>query len=87
MNCGILPRLLILIFITGVAAWAQSSSGWHDPSPHKVQFVTVEESVRLEVLNWGGVRIVELPGANRYLFPSNAVDVIREVRVLLVRMR
>jgi len=48
-----LPRLFILIFITGMAR-AQSSSGWHDPSPHKVQFATVEEGVRLEVLDWGG---------------------------------
>lgn len=54
MNCGILPRLFILIFITGTAASGQGSSGWHDPSPHKVQFVTVEEGVRLEVLDWGG---------------------------------
>ena len=29
-------------------------SAWHDPSPHRVQFVTVEDGVRLEVLDWGG---------------------------------
>jgi pimeloyl-ACP methyl ester carboxylesterase len=27
---------------------------WHDPSPHTVQFVTVEKDVKLEVLDWGG---------------------------------
>ena len=27
---------------------------WHDPSPHTVQFVTVDKAVRLEVLDWGG---------------------------------
>ncbi len=27
---------------------------WHDPSPHKVSFVTVENNVKLEVLDWGG---------------------------------
>jgi non-heme chloroperoxidase len=27
---------------------------WHDPSPHKVQSVTVEKDVQLEVLDWGG---------------------------------
>ena len=31
-----------------------SEPTWHDPSPHKVQFVTVERDVRLEVLDWGG---------------------------------
>lgn len=36
------------------AASAQQSVPWHDPSRHKVQFVTVEENVQLEVLDWGG---------------------------------
>ena len=33
---------------------AQQSTGWRDPSPHKIQFVTVDENARLEVLDWGG---------------------------------
>jgi len=32
----------------------QQAAPWHDPSPHKVQFVTVEEGARLEILDWGG---------------------------------
>jgi pimeloyl-ACP methyl ester carboxylesterase len=28
--------------------------GWHDPSPHRVRLITVDSSVRLEVLDWGG---------------------------------
>jgi non-heme chloroperoxidase len=27
---------------------------WHDPSPHTVQFITVDKDVKLEVLDWGG---------------------------------
>jgi len=27
---------------------------WRDPSKHRIQFVTVEPGVRLEVLDWGG---------------------------------
>jgi non-heme chloroperoxidase len=27
---------------------------WHDQSPHSVQFVTVDNNVKLEVLDWGG---------------------------------
>jgi pimeloyl-ACP methyl ester carboxylesterase len=27
---------------------------WRDPSPHTTRFVTVDSSVRLEVLDWGG---------------------------------
>jgi pimeloyl-ACP methyl ester carboxylesterase len=33
---------------------AQAGTTWRDPSPHQVRFVTVESSVRLEVLDWGG---------------------------------
>lgn len=33
---------------------AQKFASWHDPSKHSVQFVAVEEGVRLEVLDWGG---------------------------------
>ena len=31
-----------------------ASSDWKDPSPHSVQFITVDKDVRLEVLDWGG---------------------------------
>jgi len=27
---------------------------WHDPSPHRITFVTVDDGVKLEVLDWGG---------------------------------
>jgi pimeloyl-ACP methyl ester carboxylesterase len=33
---------------------AQDAPNWRDPSPHQVRFVSVESSVRLEVLDWGG---------------------------------
>lgn len=43
---------------------AQESTVWRDPSPHKIQFVSVDEDVRLEVLDWGGAgrRVVLLSG-------------------------
>jgi pimeloyl-ACP methyl ester carboxylesterase len=33
---------------------ATPESAWKDPSPHSVQLVTVDEHIRLEVLDWGG---------------------------------
>jgi pimeloyl-ACP methyl ester carboxylesterase len=27
---------------------------WHDPSKHNIQFITVDDGTRLEVLDWGG---------------------------------
>src|SRR6185295_13423890 len=32
----------------------QTDTAWRDPSPHQVRFVTVDSSIRLEVLDWGG---------------------------------
>jgi non-heme chloroperoxidase len=37
-----------------VFAKTTPTTEWKDPSPHKVQFVTVDEDVNLEVLDWGG---------------------------------
>jgi pimeloyl-ACP methyl ester carboxylesterase len=36
------------------AALCMGQGVWPDPSPHSVQFIPVEEKVRLEVLDWGG---------------------------------
>jgi non-heme chloroperoxidase len=33
---------------------SQSAPPWRDPSPHQVRWITVDSSVRLEVLDWGG---------------------------------
>ena len=48
MNQAI-PLLVGLYLLTG-----QSDTARGDPSPHQVRFVTVDSSVRLEVLDWGG---------------------------------
>src|ERR1700694_5401581 len=45
--------VLLLVSLTGRLS-AQGSTPWHDPSPHTVQFVTVDKNVKLEVLDWGG---------------------------------
>jgi non-heme chloroperoxidase len=51
-------RLSSLTFLLLTAfAWhvsAQGTAAWRDPSPHMVQFVTVDKDVKLEVLDWGG---------------------------------
>ena len=49
-----LSRFLVLSLAVTLIGFAQDSAAWHDPSKHKVQFVTVDKGVRLEVLDWGG---------------------------------
>lgn len=43
---------------------ATKDTAWLDPSPHRVQFITVQNAVKLEVLDWGGSGrpLVLLPG-------------------------
>ena len=56
--------VLLLVSLPGRLS-AQQPAIWHDPSPHKVQFVTVDKDVKLEVLDWGGTGrpLVLLAGA------------------------
>jgi pimeloyl-ACP methyl ester carboxylesterase len=51
------------LFVVGLAvlgvpilarALSQPDAAWRDPSPHQVRWVTVDSSIRLEVLDWGG---------------------------------
>jgi len=49
-----LRHALPALFLAVLPAFAQQAPPWHDPSPHKVQFVTVDKDVKLEVLDWGG---------------------------------
>ena len=47
-------RTVLPILWAGSPLYAQESPVWHDPSPHREEFVNVAENVRLEVLDWGG---------------------------------
>src|SRR5437899_4863023 len=53
---GCLTGALILLasVALGQSNLANAPSVWHDPSPHRVQFLSVEEGRQLEVLDWGG---------------------------------
>jgi len=46
--------LFVAVLRVPSARSAQEPAPWHDPSKHSVQFVTVEDGVQLEVLDWGG---------------------------------
>lgn len=46
---------LAVLGVPGLALdLSQINAAWRDPSPHQVQSVTVDSSVQLEVLEWGG---------------------------------
>jgi pimeloyl-ACP methyl ester carboxylesterase len=52
MTLRVLCALCALLAAATPAAPQQTE--WEDPSPHVVKFVTVDEGVQLEVLDWGG---------------------------------
>ena len=56
-----LPALFVSLL---TPLYSQQSASWQDLSPHLVQFVAVDNNVRLEVLDWGGsgTPMVLLPG-------------------------
>jgi pimeloyl-ACP methyl ester carboxylesterase len=52
MNRQTLATLCVLLAAATPASPQQTE--WKDPSPHTTRFVTVEDGVQLEVLDWGG---------------------------------
>jgi non-heme chloroperoxidase len=70
---------------------AQESAAWHDPSPHNIQFITVENDVRLEVLDWGGTgrTLVLVPGLgnNAHVFDEFAPKLAARYHVYGVTRR
>lgn len=51
MRCKL---LLLTLALLALPLYSQRSDSWRDPSPHTVRFITVDQNVRLEVLDWGG---------------------------------
>mgnify|MGYP005849973653 CR=1 FL=1 len=47
-------KTMLFVGILAVLGYVQQTASWRDPARHDVQFVTVGDGVRLEVLDWGG---------------------------------
>jgi pimeloyl-ACP methyl ester carboxylesterase len=43
-----------LVAVVALRPGPQSTARWSDPSPHEIRWITVNSSVRQEVLDWGG---------------------------------
>ena len=44
----------VIFLMAGASSTSAQQNEWQDPSPHKTTLVTVDDDVRLEVLDWGG---------------------------------
>lgn len=75
LHVSLLAGALALAAVIAQVSAAQEN--WRDPSPHRAQFVTVEDNVPLEVLDWGGAgrNLVLLAGSGNtaHVFDDFAV--------------
>jgi pimeloyl-ACP methyl ester carboxylesterase len=82
---------MILFLMAGASSSAAESNGWRDPSPHKTARVTVEDGVRLEVLDWGGSgpALILLAGLSdtAHVFDEVAPRLTKRFRVVGVTRR
>ena len=91
--CAHVPRWIgFAVAFLVLPAGAATAAEWQDSSRHRVQFVTVEAGVRLEVLDWGGsgrglAPLADLPGAKHQLFVTREADVLRDVRAFVARLQ
>ncbi len=90
MSCHVLfVGLAVLLFGPNLAP--QQTGEWHDPSPHTVQFVTVDTNVKLEVLDWGGAGrpLVLLAGGGNtaHVFDDFALKLIGSYHVYGITRR
>ena len=81
----------LFLFSLAPRASAQQPAPWHDPSPPTVQFVTVDNNVNLEVLDWGGsgrplVLLAGL-GATAHAFDDFAPKLVSEYHVYGITRR
>jgi pimeloyl-ACP methyl ester carboxylesterase len=59
-QASLIQRIAVALGVLVVQTWlasvacAQERDAWRDPSRHQVEFITVDEDVQLEVLDWGG---------------------------------
>jgi len=85
--------LLFLLLAANIANAFETrqAATWKDPSPHKVQFVTVEPDVQLEVLDWGGsgqpIVLLTGYGNSAHVFDEFAVKLSQTNRVYGITRR
>ena len=74
-----------------MASLGAEGASWRDPSPHTVRFVTADDGVRLEVLDWGGsgrpVVLLAGGGPTAHVFDDFAPQLARYYRVYGITRR
>src|SRR5262245_36857527 len=91
MNHRLSFVIVASMLLRAAEAFPAPQSVWRDPSPHRVQFLTVDTDVRLEVLDWGGTGkpIVLLTGQGNtaHIFDDFATKLISDHHVYGITRR
>ena len=86
----VLPVALALLLAV-LPVSAQRGAPWHDPSPHKIQSVTVDKDVKLEVLDWGGTGrplvLLAGEGGNAHVYDDFAPKLVPAYHVYAITRR
>jgi non-heme chloroperoxidase len=82
---------IVFAALLTISLLTQCSGRWHDPSPHTIRFVTVDQSVPLEVLDWGGsgkpVVLLAGGGNTAHVFDDFAPKLTGEFHVVGITRR
>jgi non-heme chloroperoxidase len=80
-----------ILFVLLTESLSAEAAPWRDPSPHTVRFVTVDDGVRLEVLDWGGsgrsVVLLAGGGPTAHVFDDVAPKLATHYRVYGITRR
>jgi non-heme chloroperoxidase len=86
-------RLLCMLcaLVGGAASASAQQVDWKDPSPHATRLVTVDDSVQLEVLDWGGsgpaIVLLAGLGATAHYYDDFAPTLTARYRVVGITRR
>src|SRR6266699_5843950 len=88
---GLAAPILRLSLAVPLYVHAQQPPAWKDPSPHTVRFVTVDDNVKLEVLDWGGsgraLVLLAGEGGSAHVFDDFAPKLTSEYHVYGIARR
>lgn len=88
---GVLGGSLETCPLSDAVSGAPRLTSWSDASPHEIRFVSVDQGVQLEVLDWGGTGralvLLSGSGATAHLFDDLAPKLAESYRVIGITRR
>jgi non-heme chloroperoxidase len=82
---------MLLLLLVASAGNLIAQEPWRDPSPHRVQFIQVDDNVELELLDWGGsgrcLVLLAGEGGTAHVFDDFAPKLTSEYHVLGITRR